>query len=370
MEDFMIDGPRPAREEEYDDLMRLLERSYERVREFFQNQYPHIWKKENVQFENRFIIKKDGRIVSHVGLTPLNLIVDDKVIKAGGIGGVGTDPDFRGLGFMSELLKYAIAKMKEHRFPISILGGDRQRYGSFGWETTGANLATILSKRNLKKLNLTKKVEARKYAQDNADLRKIMEIHESEPLRVQRNEALYKIMLGKPGQEVWLGEGDGDWAYLVIAGGDKEKFVIERGGKPEVFLALASNILEKIGAESLRVVQANRFTPLTDVLFKVCGGWSIEPLAMLKIIDLDSTLKSFGTQTEGIKFQMAGVDEDKFGPINFTSAKEIKLPEQAMVRLLFGPMPPSKNFKIEPDLAKVLDLIFPLNFYLWRMDHV
>lgn len=52
----VIDGPRSAREEEYDDLMRLLERSYERIREFFQNGWPHVWKRENVELKNRFII--------------------------------------------------------------------------------------------------------------------------------------------------------------------------------------------------------------------------------------------------------------------------------------------------------------------------
>ncbi|PIU51249.1 hypothetical protein COS91_05460 [Candidatus Desantisbacteria bacterium CG07_land_8_20_14_0_80_39_15] len=365
----MIDGPRPAMEEEYDDLMRLLERSYKKTREFFQDNYPQVWKRENVDFKNRFIIKKDGKMVSHVGLIPLNLIVDEKTIKAGGIGDVGTDPDFRGSGFMNELLKYTIMKTKESGFPISVLWGDRQRYGIYGWEWTGAKLTTLLTKRNLQKLNLKQKVDVKKYAGDIADLQKIMEIHEAEPLRVERNEKTYKLLLGKPGQEVWLGKGKDGLAYLVISGGEKEKFVIERGGSPLTFFALASDVLEKAHAENLRIVQGNNLTPLTDLLLKVCHSWTVEPLTMLKIMDLDSTLKQFGVDTCGIKFKMTEEPEDKFKPTKL-SGNEIALPEQAMVRLLFDPVKPSRNFSIEPELTKILDSLFPLNFYVWQLDSV
>lgn len=365
----MIDGPRPAREEEYDDLMRLLERSYEKIREFFQDHHPHIWKRENVQLKNRFIIKKDGRIVSHIGLMPLTLIADGKTIEAGGIGGVATDPDFRGSGFMSELLKYTIEAMKERKFPISVLWGDRQRYGSYGWELAGVKLTTVLTRRNLKKLSPVEKVDANRYAGEENILREIVKLHESEPLRVQRDENTHKLLFAKPGQEVWFSRGASGTAYMVTAGGDREKLVIERGGKPEVFLGLASSVLEKTGAENLRIIQSARTTPLTETLLKVCGWYNFDPLANLKILNLDSTLKAFGVKTEGIEFQMTDADENKFESLKI-SGKELKLPEQAMVRLLFGQTSPDRSFKIEPELAKALDSIFPLDFYVWQLDGV
>lgn len=365
----MIDEPRPVKEEEYDDLMRLLERSYGKIREFFQDNFPHVWKKENVQFENHFVIKKDEKIVSHVGLMPLNLVVDGRIVKAGGIGGVGTDPDFRSSGFMSELLKYTIVKMKESGFPISVLWGDRQRYGSYGWESSCTDLTTILTKRNLQKLNLTQKIDIKKYSGDSKDLQKIIGIHEEEPLYVQRDEKTYKMSFARPEQEVWLGQGEEGWAYLVISGEGKERFIKERGGNPEVFLTLASEILEKIHSENLRIVQPNRLTPLTGILFKVCALILIGPLGMVKILDLDSVLKQFGVDTCGIKFKMTAEPENKFQPINL-SGNEIVLPEQAMVRLLFGPLKPSRNFNVEPGLAKTLDSLFPLDFYVWPLDHI
>lgn len=361
----MIDGPRSLKEEEYDEFMRLLERSYERIREFFQNGWPHVSKRETIEFKNRFIIKKDGRIVSHVGLIPLTLVVDDKLIRAGGIGGVATDPDFRGSGFMSELLKYTISKMRENELPVSILWGDRDRYGRYGWENAGTVLNTAVSRRNLKKLNLTEKVEAKKYAPESGDLKRIMEIHEQEPLRVQRSEKKYRMFMSKPGQDVWLGKGRDGWAYAVISGGN----VIERGGNPGTFLALLADICEKTGTENLQIIQPLRLTPLADVLCRICGAYSMGHIGMVKIIDLDATLKSFGVKTDGIKFKMMDTEEDKFKPIEI-SGKEIKLPEQAMVRLLFGQMPPSRSFKIEPEIAKTLDSIFPLGFYVWQLDGV
>ncbi|NQS89615.1 GNAT family N-acetyltransferase [Patescibacteria group bacterium] len=69
-----------------------------------------------------------------VGIFPLTGVVGDAEIRIGGIGGVATLPEFRGKGYMSNLMECSIQKMTEDKYSISILWGDRQRYTNFGKE--------------------------------------------------------------------------------------------------------------------------------------------------------------------------------------------------------------------------------------------
>ena len=67
-----------------------------------------------------------------MGIFPLTGVVGDAEIRIGGIGGVATLPEFRGKGYMSNLMECSIQKMTEDKYSISILWGDRQRYANFG----------------------------------------------------------------------------------------------------------------------------------------------------------------------------------------------------------------------------------------------
>ena len=364
------DSPRSARIEEYDELMRLLERSYDKIRELFQDHYPQVWKRENVKINNCFVIKKDGKMLSHVGLMPFDIISDNKIIKVAGIGGVATDPVARGAGYMGTLLKYAITQMKKQGFPISVLWGMRSRYANYGWDYTGSNLITTLTKYDLEKIKPVQ-VELKKYT-EAGHFGKIIETYEKEPLRVNRSKKTFKLLFERPGQETWITDGNEGFAYIVISGAGNERSVLERGGSPQAFLSLCFEIMKKTNSESLRVVSSARHTPITETLLRTNGGcsWSqIEPLCMLKILDLDKTLEAFGVKTGSFKFTMTDESEKKFVGIKI-NGNEIKLPQTAMARLLFGPLKPSQYFSIEPDIAKELDKIFPLEFHIGQMDYI
>ena len=84
------------------------------------------------------ILIKDGEFVaSHIGIYSLACKVDGALLKIGGIGAVSTHEKYRGKGHMNDLLLKASELLKERKFDISWLGGDRKRYGNFGWENGG-----------------------------------------------------------------------------------------------------------------------------------------------------------------------------------------------------------------------------------------
>ena len=86
---------RTLRPAEFEDFMRFMERAYGHSREFFQRAYPHLYQPTPEKCASYYIIEKDGEILSHVGLYPIQLVTAGVELTAGGIGGVATLPAAR-----------------------------------------------------------------------------------------------------------------------------------------------------------------------------------------------------------------------------------------------------------------------------------
>ncbi len=226
MKNTIVDGPRVILPGEYDELLELIEVSYGFTRTHYLNHFPKA-RKENIIFENHFIIKERGRLVSHVGLYPMQAVACESNIKVGGIGDVATHPAYQGKGYMSKLLEYSMSEMRERDIPISFLGGDTQRYRHFGWETAGREIVFSLNRRSVSNIK-SKEMEGfllREYKQKD-DLDKIINTHEAEPIRIKRSRKTYQELLKNTGIQTWIGEKDNHHCYAVLGRGGK---VIEFG---------------------------------------------------------------------------------------------------------------------------------------------
>ncbi|MGC9400556.1 MAG: GNAT family N-acetyltransferase [Anaerolineae bacterium] len=135
--------------EEFDAFMRFMERAYGHSREFFSRYYGHLYRPTPEACANCYVIEEAGRIVSHVGLFPIHVVSAGVRLTLGGIGGVATLPEARGRGYMTRLLNHAIGEMRARGYPASWLGGDRQRYNTFGWEMAAPVFRLTFSRRSL-----------------------------------------------------------------------------------------------------------------------------------------------------------------------------------------------------------------------------
>jgi predicted N-acetyltransferase YhbS len=143
------DAIRNLQLEEFDGLMRFLERCYGASPGWFEREHPHRYRPTAEMCATAYVIERSGQIVSHVGLYPIEVIVHGISISIGGIGAVGTLPSARGEGYMTKLLCHVIHVMREQGYPLSWLGGDRQRYNAFGWERAGVTYDLKFSRRSL-----------------------------------------------------------------------------------------------------------------------------------------------------------------------------------------------------------------------------
>ena len=134
---------------EFEEFMRFMERAYGHSKGFFQRAYPHLYQPTPEKCATYYVIEKDGEILSHVGLYPLRIVTAGVELTVGGIGGVATLPAARGRGYMTRLLRHVIGEMRAQAYPLSWLGGDRQRYNAFGWELASSSYQLTFSRRSL-----------------------------------------------------------------------------------------------------------------------------------------------------------------------------------------------------------------------------
>jgi len=385
-----MEGPRAVKEEERQELMELLDEVFRPgQRGRMQAEYPHLDDPDKEMLENMIIIKEDGRIAGHVAIIPLEVFVDGSILKVGGIGQVATREEYRGRGFASAILKHCLLKMRDDSCDLSLLWGLRDRYGRFGWELGGKQYVYNLTQRSLPFLN-PKTAEIRRYQGDLSDLEKIIGIHDREPLRVVRSKERYQSLLNLPTDEVWLSKtDDNDFSYLVIRGQGERRTVVEFGGEKESLSALLGYIIRKLALENLFFPAPPRHSELTTLLTEASLSWQITSLGMVGIMDLEKSLEKLRGNMKA-NLTRAGwgrkgkvtleiletnqrvtleIDEDIHLSHREASTR-IKLSQREMVRLLFGLDAPGKTFAFKDEIRLLLDQIFPLDLYVWSLDHI
>lgn len=386
------EGPRSTKKEEFEELIKLVDRCFplDKNRGGMLARWPHCFILQEQKLKNNLIIRKNGKIVSHVAYIPQELIIENGEVKVAGITGVGTDEKYRSQGLMSTLLKCCIERIEKEKFALSDLDGDRQRYNHFGWENAGREWTFLITSKSLIR-NKTKKskMKFRKYTGERTDLDIIIKIHETEPLRMKRSRKLYQMLLSRKGIEVWLCcDAKNNYSYLIIDDKRKVCSVREFGGYDAGIKNILSYLFEKYSLEKVDIFSPYSH-PLNKLFFDISAGAFIRSSRMVKIIDLLDTLKKFSSQMKR-KYQRLGkaiqgevtleIKNTNQKASIFASQQGIKVSEEISnnrmfvseiegVRLLFGLTPPGEVCKLNKN-TYFLDIVFPLDFYIWRNEAV
>ena len=174
-----------AKLSQYNEVKQFLEDAYGSSRDSFPQRWPQFWKEEYTDFRNVFLIRENNKIVSLVRVFPLEFQLKGMTIKSAGIGNVATLYPHRGKGYMSKLLNEVLIQIKKDKFPISILWGDRHRYGFFGYEKCGSCVKLSVNARGIKKLGI-KPAEAERFFGDKIILEKIINLYNANSYRRER----------------------------------------------------------------------------------------------------------------------------------------------------------------------------------------
>ncbi len=111
---------------------------------------PAIYRPTDHHMAHNYAIRQQGRLRAVVGLFPIEYRLGDVLLRVGGIGGVSTHPNRRKSGLMQTLMRHCIQVMHQQGYHLSWLGGQRQRYGYFGYERCGYTCAFNANPSNIR----------------------------------------------------------------------------------------------------------------------------------------------------------------------------------------------------------------------------
>ncbi len=275
----MAEIVRYVREEELEEFEVFLERCFGHGRYFFRRHYPDISVPEIVT-SSCMVIEADGKIVSHVGAYPMEIVVGPARIPTGGIGGVATLPEYRGRGYMSRLMEETVREMKSRGWSLSVLWGDRQRYGTFGYETCGLKYSVALNRRSLERTGV-EPVEVREVdPADSATVEHIRRFHGLLPCSVERPRL--ELTLQRYGVRTFLAD-DG---YLISRremSGDLQavEVVSESGREAGIVLGALNWTFGYSASVSLGPDEGER----SRRILAACNYWTCGPQGMFRIVD-------------------------------------------------------------------------------------
>ena len=199
------------------------------------SEYPLVF---DDRFPGRIVaFEEAGDVRSACAFLVRNLILPGARIRAGLIGSVATDPDWRRQGFASRVLDEAERCLAREGCMLALLwADDAEFYLARGWQPFGCELDFVLDAESV--ASLPERAGIRRVAPD--DYAAVHRLYESHPERFERSAEETAALLACPEMETLIRAEDRDLcAYACLGrGADFAHTLHEWAGAPEDVLAL------------------------------------------------------------------------------------------------------------------------------------
>ena len=207
---------------------------------------PVLYQPDDELMGYNWAVRENGRIRAVVGSFPMQWQLADATLEIAGIGGVSSHPRARGAGYMRQLMQHCVERMRDEKKHLSWLGGQRQRYGYFGYEKCGTAHSFSLDKTNLRHVygSDASTISFRSLAADDlTHLKGAKELYDAQPFRCLRPLESFHSMLcsWRHRPQIALAADGRMVGYLVASpNGDSvsELFAVEEG-HPDLDIARA-----------------------------------------------------------------------------------------------------------------------------------
>jgi GNAT superfamily N-acetyltransferase len=204
------------------------------------------------EIQRHYIAESDGKVVGALGAYPSVLRVSENrrggaetALKAFGIGQVSCLKEYRNQGIMTRMMETAMADMIEQGCVIGYLGGDRFRYGRFGFDYGGSCAAFDIRAYRFGEFVDGGAASVRKA--DFADWRLLNDLYMRLPSYIERSERAWRINLCHREPYAWYIGGD---AYICVY----ENRIVETSGDATAVKRLIRNHMAVNGMDKITVL--------------------------------------------------------------------------------------------------------------------
>ena len=249
MSDFTIER---LTAKDYDEWLYVLNTTFTKQNQRdmnFELELPKMCIKDDYHLGMHFAVKENGKICSLLGIYPIKTQIGGQTLMFSTVGNVATLPEHEGKGYMKALMVYAMEELGRIGADASRLGGARQRYNRFGYESCGKNYNFQITSMNTKycfdgKTKITFKQIG---ANDKNELSYINNLRKTKPMYVIRSE-----------------DDDFSGDFLALsAWKSTPKIALSESGEPVGYISVGEN------GTSLNDIMAKDFETLKSMIFNL-----------------------------------------------------------------------------------------------------
>jgi hypothetical protein len=287
---------------------------------------------------------------------------------------------------MQRLMQHCVGQMREQGYHLSWLGGQRQRYGYFGYEKCGVSLSFSLNKSNLK--HCFSGEPRLRFAplgpQEGERLARAKALHDAQAVHALRplEDFPYHCLSWHHRPFAALDEGGRMAGYLVASGkGDYIAELVAESDEMAVEMARSwaaqSDQGITIDLSPMACELARRLSQFCEgVSIRSSGNWQVfswaEVVGALLRLRRSSAPLAAGRTVIGIqgygRLQLE-VDGERTSCALTDAPSVLECDALAAMRLLFGPLSPSQVMAL-PASAALLEAWCPLPLFWARQDGV
>jgi len=363
-----LDGPRPARPEEREEVLRVVNEVH-RVskgrRPSVADDYPHVYGPANIV--NALIVRDEGRVACSVGVRINEIEMGPVRLRVGGINCLATLPEYRRRGLGSVLMQASHEHLRALGCHVGLLGTRiTSWYRRLGWEYAGMKRTYALDRGNIDLLpHLPADVTMRRA--DVEAVGSVLHIRQADHLGGRREPAMFEAIAKARGRpDVVLAEASsGPVAYLLA----RERDIVEWGGPATLVAALLRAWYEAThrseastsarapdgmaNEQALSVPAPATGHELMPLLDELRIPFSAGCLRMMHVVDPVAILRAYGVPEIDVR-------EDGEQLVLKRGAETAALSRPQLAKLFFGPERVS-HFAADA---------FPLPFWQWPIEQV
>ncbi len=332
------------------------------------NEYPIAF--SNFNINNIKFIESEGKILSHALLKYLMIKTPAGIFKVAIIGSVVTDEQHQGKGLAKKLISELVEKAKQDQCELCILWSDlHDFYYKLGFELAGSE--EHLTIENSSSTNYQIESEWRFSDDPKINPESIQKIFSKHLVGSVRSNNEIKAYLQIPNSNIYSlwGQNNELLAYAIEGRGvDLGNVVHEWGGGVHHLNQLIAHILKK--QSQLQMIASSTAINLVETLkknFKTTHNTrTLGYMKPLNVKNIHAKVLRWARIQGEYHLQTFHQNDEVY--LRYKS-KNYRLPnEQALTRLIWGPIDPNIFQNLPSDMHDALMKVFPLPLWVWGWD--
>ena len=258
---------------------------------------PKIYKDKYRPAYNNFVVQdENGDFRSAIGNFYNDMRIGGENIKTCCIGNVAVGREYRSMGYMIELMKMSVDDMKCSGVDMAYLGGQRQRYGYFGFESAGVRYVFTFNRQTLKHAfkNEPSGLTVEELREDDSEtIEKISALYDRHPVVSLRKKEDYFDILSSWNNVPRVLKEDGKFVGYFTAGKNIEYISEMEAISPEYLKRAVCAAFENSEAKSITFAVAPFETEKVKVFTETCEGMDICGCESVLVFNFERIIRAF-----------------------------------------------------------------------------